>query len=179
MSTRHFTSRTPMMLLVIGSAFALPVFPQLLRNPIPELLDGRIGPDQIVEDSSKEPAQGQKWSAFGDGLQRTECLPTLSTAEMRKRAEERADEAAKADPRALVNFSSRSNLATTAGAKVKRIVVHHWSPHGWGKYPTWSDVSKEIQTVWAGRIEALYSASNGIGGWSERSLWNVFASIPV
>jgi hypothetical protein len=97
--------------------------------------------------------------------------------EARKRAEKRADEAAKADPRALVYFSSRINLATAAGAKVKRIVVHQWSQHGWGNYPTWSDISKEIQTVWAGRIDAVYPTADGLIPWSEMALWNVFASI--
>src|SRR5664279_2217889 len=137
MSSRHFSSRTPIMLLAVGLAFALPVCPQFLPKSLPELLDGRVGPDQIVEASSKEPVAGAKRVVLGEMFQRTECQPTLSMVETRKRAEKRADEAAKADPRVLVNFSSRINLATAAGAKMKRIVVHQWSPHGWGNYPTW------------------------------------------
>jgi hypothetical protein len=173
MSFRRVVSHTPMMLLPVALAFALPLRAQSLRKALPTLLDGRISLDQIVEAPSKEPDAAPKREGLGEGWLRTVCESALAAVETKKRAQNRADEATKADPRALVEFWSRINLATAAGAKVKRIVVLEWV-HGWGNYPTWSDVAKEIQTAWAGRIESMYP---GHAQWSELPFWNVFASI--
>jgi hypothetical protein len=67
-------------------------------------------------------------------------------------------------------FSSPINVATAAGARVTRIVVHSWI-EGVGRFSTWSDVAKEVQMVWKGEFRSANSS------WSESVVWTVSASI--
>jgi len=65
-----------------------------------------------------------------------------------------------------------TDTATLAGSKVLRIVVKQYLGQYWPRpFRSWSDILKDIQKVWSGRLEAVNFE------WSEGVTWNVFAVI--
>jgi hypothetical protein len=172
MSSHCLASRSSFSLLAASLAFAFPVCIQSQPRPLSKLLDGKLSLDQIVQDPSKQRSATPGQIGRAEGYPPIGCRAVASTVGTKKKA----DDDAKPDPPALLNFSS-INLATAAGAKVKRILVHEWSQRGWGNYPSWPDVVKEIQTVWAGQIDSAYPMSISMFPWSESTSWNVSVSV--
>jgi hypothetical protein len=142
------------------------VHAQLIPKSSPVPRDGNLGPNQIVEDKSKKPfaapnARSQPL-AFGSG-----CPPSIT-----KTASNATAEAATARPPGMAYFDSPINVATAAGANVRRIVVHEWTVRGWGeRFTTWPEVLREVQKVWAGRFRSVNYP------WSEVVIWSISASI--
>jgi hypothetical protein len=133
--------------IVLGSAVIalLSIIPavhaQSIRKASPVLRDGNLSPKQIVEDRSKKPFAAPNTRsrplAFGSG-----CQPSIT------KTHSKAAAGATTEKFPGAYFESPINVATAAGGKLRRIVVHEWTERGWGeRYATWPDVLAEVQKV--------------------------------
>ena len=158
--------------IVLGSAVIalLAIIPavhaQSIRKPSPVLRDGDLCPNQIVDDRSKKPFAAPNTRlrplAFGSG-----CQPSITKTYSRTAAGATTEKFP-----GMAYFESPISVATAAGGKVRRIVVHEGTERGWGeRYATWPDVLTEVRKVWAGRFQSVNYA------WSEAVIWNISASI--
>ncbi len=125
--------------IVLGSAVIalLAIIPavhaQSIRKPSPVLRDGNLGPNQIVEDRSKKPFAAPNTRlrplAFGSG-----CQPSITKTYSRTAAGATTEKFP-----GMAYFESPISVATAAGAKVRRIVVHEWTERWWGERYAWSE----------------------------------------
>ena len=127
---------------------------QLIPKPSLVPRDGKIEANQIVEDKSRKPlALNVKPQLLGSDVG---CPPSI--AKMSSNAGE---------ANTVPYFLPPINVATAAGADVRRIIVDRWE----GGHQTWADVVRKVQKVWAGRFDSGYDL------WSEVTVWNVSATI--
>jgi hypothetical protein len=110
------------------------VHAQSIRKPSPVLRDGDLGPNQIVDDRSKKPFAAPNTRlrplAFGSG-----CQPSITKMYSRAAAGATTEQFP-----GMAYFESPISVATAAGGKVRRIVVHEWTERWWGeRYATWPD----------------------------------------
>jgi hypothetical protein len=69
------------------------------------------------------------------------------------------------------DFRPAVNVATIAGAKIGRILVRKWGDYGSKRFLTWTDVTHEIETVWAAQVGGANYP------WAEMVTWNVTAEL--
>jgi hypothetical protein len=147
----------PIIGLVLG---VLSLVPSInAQNPTeppsqPEHHDGKLEPIQIVEAPGARVALDHNSPGRQDFLTYRYRIGGCTTNPKRP-------------PREMeqTSFSPPINVATAAGGKMHRIVVNDWMG------PSWSDIAREVQRVWAGQFSSVNYA------WAEANIMNLSATI--